>query len=153
MCKWQIRRKYLAKKVRWGGSYKTSLLSFWVKTISASFTKIFKKLFSHVLETLEFWIIQSILSPHYLSVRLDRCKLTTLIFPSLIELQRRLIEVQTPFIEVGYTRTARQSLGRVWKDQSGTRIASAVRSSARGTCLITRWCCLNTLWTLNIQQR
>ena len=63
------------------GSYKTSLLSSWVKTISASFTKIFKKLFSHVLETLEFWIIQSMLSP-YLSVRLDRCKLTTLIFPS-----------------------------------------------------------------------
>ena len=65
-----------------GGSYKTSLLSSWVKTISASFTKIFKKLFSHVLETLEFWIIQLILSPHYLSVRLDRCKLTTLIFSS-----------------------------------------------------------------------
>ena len=63
------------------GSYKTSPLSSWVKTISASFTKIFKKLFSHVLETLEFWIIQSMLSP-YLSVRLDRCKLTTLIFPS-----------------------------------------------------------------------
>ena len=65
-----------------GGSCKTSLLSSWVKIISALFTKIFKKLFSNVLETLEFWIIQSILSPHYLSVRLDRCKLTTLIFPS-----------------------------------------------------------------------
>ena len=64
------------------GSYKTSPLSSWVKTISASFTKIFKKLFSNVLETLEFWIIQSIISPHYLSVRLDRCKLTTLIFSS-----------------------------------------------------------------------
>ena len=34
------------------GSYKTSPLSSWVKTISASFTKIFKKLFSNVLETL-----------------------------------------------------------------------------------------------------
>ena len=31
-----------------GGSYKTSLFSSWVKTISASFTKIFKKLFSNV---------------------------------------------------------------------------------------------------------
>ena len=71
-----------------GGSWELQDLSSFVLgenylcMVSASFTKIFKKLFSNVLETLEFWIIQSILSPHYLSVRLDRCKLTTLIFPS-----------------------------------------------------------------------
>ena len=87
MCKWRIRRKCLAKKVPWGGgggSWELQDLSSFVlgENYLCILYENIQEAFSNVLETLEFWIIQSILSPHYLSVRLDRCKLTTLIFPS-----------------------------------------------------------------------
>ena len=140
--------------------YKQPMLQF-VFHFSYSFLTDFL-LSSFSTESWSFYLLKAILKPvsqpplvsgeRRLWLRLQRYSSNQKI-SFLLESPGLHIVEPTLYSDLRSMTTVRADLGRHWRDRLKTQIASAARGSARGTCLITRWYCLNTWLTLSTSLR